>query len=135
MIFSLLYISSVSPKLTLQDIPSILEHAKANNIKHGISGFLLFKSGSFIQLLEGNQQDVMQTYQRIRADARHNHAIILLKENIEKRNFSDYHSAFNTFDDTYAFDKFQEYIETMTDLLATKDSQSLKVIQGIIKKM
>lgn len=132
---SLLYISTVSRDLDVSSIKSILKHAVESNIRSHISGFLLFSNNNFIQLLEGDEQVVTSTYQRIITDSRHDNIIVLLREQISQRNFYGYQSAFKSFDNIADFDKFIAYIDLMGSFDKAEQSQSLKVIQGIIKNM
>lgn len=132
---SLLYISTVSRDLDVSSIKSILKHAVESNIRSHISGFLLFRNNNFIQLLEGDEQVVTSTYQRIITDSRHDNIIVLLREQISQRNFYGYQSAFKSFDNIADFDKFIAYIDLMGSFDKAEQSQSLKVIQGIIKNM
>lgn len=132
---SLLYISTVSRDLDVSSIKSILKHAVESNMRSHISGFLLFRNNNFIQLLEGDEQVVTSTYQRIITDSRHNNIIVLLREQISQRNFYGYQSAFKSFDNIADFDKFIAYIDLMGSFDKAEQSQSLKVIQGIIKNM
>lgn len=132
---SLLYISTVSRDLDVSSIKSILKHAVESNMRSHISGFLLFRNNNFIQLLEGDEQVVTSTYQRIITDSRHDNIIVLLREQISQRNFYGYQSAFKSFDNIADFDKFIAYIDLMGSFDKAEQSQSLKVIQGIIKNM
>jgi hypothetical protein len=51
----LVYLSSTRWLLTPGDITSILESSLRNNARDNITGILLYRSGSVLQLLEGEE--------------------------------------------------------------------------------
>lgn len=135
MIQSLLYISSVSLDLPSAEIHSILEHAQIKNSTNNITGFLLYNNHLFIQLLEGVEEDVKATYDRITKDVRHEHPIVLFQQHFEERSFKGYHSAFKVFNNEDTFNVFQEYIKEMSAIANDIHNQRFKIIEGIIKNM
>jgi hypothetical protein len=72
------------------DLDDILRVARKNNAALGITGMLLFVNPSFLQVLEGSQAHTDQMFERIRADRRHARTVLLLREPIEQRSFSDW---------------------------------------------
>ena len=51
-----------------KDIDSILAKARSFNIEKGITGMLIYKDKSFLQLLEGNEEDIQDLYKKIKND-------------------------------------------------------------------
>jgi len=73
------------------ELPIILEQSVRNNGACGITGMLLYSSGSFLQVLEGDADAVGHAYRRISTDPRHENAVILGLVNIEERQFPSWH--------------------------------------------
>lgn len=67
----LLYVSNTTPTVTVAELDEILASSRRNNSASSITGMLLFLDGGFLQVLEGEESVVRQTYARISADPRH----------------------------------------------------------------
>ncbi|MBV9785429.1 MAG: BLUF domain-containing protein [Acidisphaera sp.] len=59
------------------EIRQILEKSRANNHRDGITGALLFSSGSFVQVLEGPIAALERTFETIQRDPRHRDVTVL----------------------------------------------------------
>lgn len=77
-IFHLVY-RSYAKDLDAIDIARILNKSQANNSKTGVTGLLLYRQNTFIQLLEGEEQTVKETYNKIIKDSRHSDVKILIE--------------------------------------------------------
>ncbi len=95
--FSLVYCSKAKPDTDASVIRSILETARNFNSKNDISGCLLYYQGEFIQYLEGKQIEILQLYDRIKADPRHREVTLLSHGEIQAREFGDWSMAFEDF--------------------------------------
>jgi len=65
----------------------ILSSSRRNNLGAGITGYLIFDGETFLQILEGAEAAVLQTFARIEADERHRLVDILTSEAAESRRF------------------------------------------------
>ena len=72
---------------SLEILSAILVASRANNRKHDISGALICRSDIFLQLLEGPEQQVKNTYNSIQNDDRHVNVYNLIDRPVEKRLF------------------------------------------------
>ena len=72
---------------SLEILSAILIASRANNRKHDITGALICRSDIFLQLLEGPEQQVKNTYEAIQKDDRHINVYRLLDQFCEKRLF------------------------------------------------
>ncbi|MEL6258287.1 MAG: BLUF domain-containing protein [Pseudomonadota bacterium] len=70
-LYRLVYVSTASPELVQDDIAAILDTSVSNNYERFITGILIHARGHFLQVLEGNEQEVMEIYKRIVRDPRH----------------------------------------------------------------
>ena len=73
---------------------ALLEQARAKNLKNEITGVLIYVQGSFIQLLEGEEPALSETFSRIATDTRHTGLMKLSDRNVEKRSFPDLQMGF-----------------------------------------
>ena len=72
----------------------MLQKSTHRNTKAGITGLLLYKEGSFMQVLEGEEKPVKALFSKISHDPRHRNIITLIQERIEKREFAEAAMAF-----------------------------------------
>lgn len=74
--------------------PDILRFARPENGLNGVTGLLLAASNRFLQVLEGPEESVGWTMDRIRSDPRHRDIAILADAPIEARAFGDWAMAY-----------------------------------------
>lgn len=79
---------------TAADLTFLLQQARANNARLGITGLLLYGNGSFVQVLEGEEEDVRQVYDKIQVDFRHTRVHTLSDGPIPARTFKDWTMGF-----------------------------------------
>ena len=86
---------SVSTDASAEEIaPEILREARPENGLNGVTGLLLAARDRFLQVLEGPEDSVGLTMDRIRGDARHHDVAILADRAIETRAFADWAMAY-----------------------------------------
>ncbi|BCE02990.1 BLUF domain-containing protein [Marinicellulosiphila megalodicopiae] len=84
----LIYCSAITAdELSKQELDVILDQSRINNDQAEITGMLLYDSGSFFQVLEGDQKMVEAVYEKIVKDTRHQNVTKLIMEPIEERAF------------------------------------------------
>lgn len=87
----LLYVSTLAPAAaghlegTVQDI---LLQSTDNNLRDGLTGFLLCDGAEFAQALEGPQEPLQACLDRILRDLRHNHIAIRILQPALERQFA-----------------------------------------------
>lgn len=86
----LIYVSSAVQPFTDQQLKDLLILARDANRKNEVTGLLLYKSGNFMQVIEGSEDKLDQLYSNILVDPTHSGVIPLMKEPIEHREFSDW---------------------------------------------
>lgn len=87
----IIYTSTAARDITDEDLRSILSTAKSYNEPREITGLLLSGGERFLQLLEGDPQEVDQLYTgRIMKDPRHSQCKILLQEEADYRLFPNW---------------------------------------------
>jgi hypothetical protein len=70
---SLVYISSAVQLFSPAALLALLEQSRVNNARVEVTGMLLYKEGSFIQLIEGEDCAVEDLFRIISLDPRHRH--------------------------------------------------------------
>jgi len=86
-LYRLIYSSQASPNLTPQDLQDIQEVSEKNNPGHGITGLLCYGNQIFLQVLEGDCEEVSKTYHRIAVDQRHHSPVLIECVPIQNRTF------------------------------------------------
>lgn len=94
----LIYCSAAIPALSPADLGAILEIARRKNSQLSVTGMLLYSSGSFFQVLEGDEATVMELFARIADDRRHTNATMIIREPIARRAFGDWTMGFAEID-------------------------------------
>ncbi len=85
-----IYTSSPADGIDRSELDAILDKARTNNRKLGVSGMLLFDDGAFFQVLEGKKSVVEPLFEKIKQDDRHRHVVRLVKEPIDERDFGSW---------------------------------------------
>jgi hypothetical protein len=93
--YYLIYISTAVRPMGNEELVKILTKSRDNNLRDRISGLLLYAAGNFIQVLEGSQENVLETYYKISLDDRHKNLIKLVSEPLEKRVFPKWSMGFS----------------------------------------
>lgn len=93
-VFQIVYVSSATHPFSKEDLLSILRISRENNARVDVTGMLLYQEGNIIQVLEGPQERVLETYARIERDPRHYGIIPLTEGMVEAREFAEWSMAF-----------------------------------------
>lgn len=93
-LFFIIYISSATHLFTKPELLELLTKCRDNNTKLGLTGMLLYKDGSFMQVLEGDEATVRALYAKVEADPRHRGVIVLLQGRTDERQFPDWSMGF-----------------------------------------
>ena len=89
-----IYASVARDDLGAHGIVEILGNATRRNLTNGLCGMLIFDEGQFWQVLEGPADDVVATYARIKADARHRDVTTLFMEPVDALEFDGFSMGF-----------------------------------------
>ena len=100
MVYQLIYTAALTERATRQDLLDIAQKSAVKNAEHGITGILLTKEGSVLQVLEGDQTKVETLYARIKNDPRIGNLIVLIRREGEKREFPQWSMGFRHADDS-----------------------------------
>jgi Sensors of blue-light using FAD len=112
--FSVVYLSEGSVPFTEKDLGELLKKSRENNSELGLTGMLLYKSGNFLQVLEGKKEKVLALYEKIARDPRHTRLQILFQGISPKRDFPDWSMGFHDLSspDTKSVPGFSHFLDT-----------------------
>ena len=84
---SIIYTSKATSHVTPEMVELISETSARNNRQIGVTGLLLYGSGNYLQVMEGEAEDVGSLFQRIQKDPRHTDCKVLHRQPTDKRFF------------------------------------------------
>lgn len=90
----MIYTSEATTKFSPAELQDLLLSARRNNDRDAITGMLLYEDGTFLQVLEGENEVVEATYQRIAADRRHHKIMLIARFEVDHRSFHDWEMGF-----------------------------------------
>ncbi|WP_104399765.1 BLUF domain-containing protein [Vibrio penaeicida] len=86
----LLYYSEATKEMSLDELKKILEKARLNNSERDICGMLCYDNQFFLQILEGNNEDVSELFIKIGQDVRHDRIAIMSVQQIDRPAFENW---------------------------------------------
>ena len=93
-LYTLGYASTQTAPLGTAGLLELLNEAREFNQSKGLTGLLLHREDSFMQVIEGRRSDVLELYERIKKDSRHTRVETLFEDDITEREFSDWQMGF-----------------------------------------
>jgi hypothetical protein len=84
------YVSALCDYPSRAELDAMLSAWRRRNAEHGITGLLLYDTGSVFQLVEGFPEDVVRLYDAIARDPRHRFLAQLIHEAATERAFGDW---------------------------------------------
>ena len=92
--FSLTYVSSALRPLSARELRDLLEQCVENNLRRDVTGMLLYKTGHFMQVLEGPERTVRALHEVILKDPRHRGIVTLSEGPLPGRQFANWSMGF-----------------------------------------
>jgi len=97
-LYHLGYVSTEAVKFSEEALVALLSEARNANADRDVTGLLLYREGSFYQVLEGSESAVMATFQDIEGDPRHKEVRVLFDGETDAREFADWQMGFLNLD-------------------------------------
>ncbi len=91
---AIVYVSTATQAMTVRQLESLLLEIRELNERNAVTGVLLYSDGNFMQCIEGPEESLYITYDRIRASRRHTDIIEILNAPIGVRTFSEWQMGF-----------------------------------------
>lgn len=93
----LIYVSSAAKPLSEQEIQDLLAAAQTKNERLQITGLLVYRTGNFIQYIEGPEDSIQSLYQSICKDLRHRDMKVLDEGTVDARLFGDWRMGYRLY--------------------------------------
>ena len=117
-LIQLIYVSAALKLFTPAELRELLRLARIKNQRLDVTGMLLYHQGSFLQVLEGPAAAVDPLLETIGADQRHHKLMLLLRREIEARNFADWKMGFvDVAAQAQALPGFRDYFKSHSSFL------------------
>jgi hypothetical protein len=97
-LISLIYASRATECFHEHEIPDLLQQVRIANAKQEITGMLLYISGSFLQVLEGQPEMVDAVFSSILRDEKHTQVTLIARDSIPERAFEGWTMMHKTLD-------------------------------------
>ena len=94
MLFTAVYVSSAVSPWSPDDLVALLEQSRAKNTALGVTDLLLHRDGTFMQVLEGEEDVVRPLYDTIAHDPRHVDVVNVWVSLAPVRRFPDWSMGF-----------------------------------------
>jgi len=94
--YYLIYLSAGTSWFSQAELEDLLHISVENNKRNNITGLLLYAEGNFIQMLEGDEAVVKQSYNKISQDSRHKGVTPIADGRADERIFPDWAMGFKT---------------------------------------
>jgi len=114
-LIQLVYVSRAKQKFTASDVTDLLSKARSSNKQGSITGMLLYDGQSFMQVIEGERQEVLDLYARIKRDPRHDSLVHVFDKSIPKRQFPNWSMGYQDMSD-----EMQAEVEGLNDFFSSK---------------
>lgn len=110
-------------------IQEILNKSRTNNTKKNITGILLYRSGIFIQLLEGENSAVLNLFEKIKSDTRHTNVNTIATISDGERMFPLWDMAYREIDDNFDLAIINEILRWNNHLSRTNKVTNQQVLK------
>ena len=90
----LIYVSTANTEYDDAELDGILAISERHNVSNHVTGMLLYAGGNFMQVIEGEETAVDETYNRIACDPRHRDLLVLERAPIKEREFAQWSMGF-----------------------------------------
>jgi len=129
LIHTLTYESTAIKELTNADVETILETAKIFNGQNNITGCLIFYKRRFIQILEGDKEEVRTLFEKVKKDKRHKKVYLLSEGPTDQRNFQSWGMVYYPIDENdlnkNEYEQFKRNLLLLADLTSHSNQTAI----------
>lgn len=123
MFYQLTCCSEAMSDISLEDIRELVDTSRKNNQQKNITGCLVYRSGYFVQLIEGYKTDVKELFHNIEDDIRHENVEVLNESPCQERFFSEWTMGFTDLSQEQNVEKSKFNIEELNTLTSPNPSK------------
>lgn len=118
--YFLIYASYATRDWTDQELFDLLSISRLRNAHLGITGLLVYAQRRFLQIIEGDQSQVLELYESIKDHPGHKNAQVLLDDEVDERLFPDWSMGFERLDDDElnsmsGYTDIDRFLKSLTD--------------------
>ena len=135
MTYLLVYVGTANNPADAEILNGVINKIAERNKKQDISGFLFYKDGTYLQLLEGEFEKVNALFYKIVKDPRHKNVTVLLENKIDHAIFNDYESGFLVPKDKNQYQKLNNYLNYLKLLENNEIDCTISILGSVISKM
>lgn len=129
---SIVYSSRAAPAFQPTDLRALLTQSRTNNERLGLTGMLLYRSGYFLQVIQGPDVVLRERMALIAADDRHADIRVLIEETVDEPLFPEWTMAYEQLNLEPA-DQVPGLRTTFADLAAHRTSNAtLDAIRALV---
>lgn len=88
-LWQLTYVSGATIPFSADDMAELVNGSRERNAARQLTGILLYRDGSFLQVIEGPLDAVDHLFETIHRDPRHSRILVLQRLPIQQREFPD----------------------------------------------
>ncbi|XCF07113.1 BLUF domain-containing protein [Tamlana crocina] len=132
MIKTVCYLSDSVEHNTMDELKTLYEKAKENNRANNITGVLIYKDRNFLQVLEGEEHHVDQTFKRIEKDKRHKNIFEIINSEIEERIFEDYNFGFTIVNNSEELKNLYQYLDWLKEADSSHVNKVVKMVENFV---
>jgi uncharacterized membrane protein (DUF373 family) len=104
----LIYASTALKDWNAEELLALLKTCRTNNSVRDITGALIYLHRTFFQILEGDEETVNETFEKIKKDKRHKDVTLIETKPIAEREFSYWSMGFENLDER-ELNSFKEF--------------------------
>ena len=135
MLYELLYSSVSRTEMDADALVSLLESARSKNEGLHVTGLLLYCNREYLQLIEGEEDDVRSLWQSIQSDSRHYSARVMYESAIEKRGFAHWSIGFRKLSDVdlKALPGYSSFLDSgfTSEILSDNPSAARRLLENV----
>lgn len=132
MIKTVCYLSDSVEHNTMDELKILYEKAKENNRVNNITGVLIYKDRNFLQVLEGEEHHVDQTFKRIEKDKRHKNIFEIINSEIEERIFEDYNFGFTIVNNNEELKNLYQYLDWLKEADSSHANKVVRMVENFV---
>jgi len=112
----LMYVSYAVAPLADNELEDLLATCRENNEKLNVTGMLMYIDGKFIQVLEGDKEEINNLFGTIVTDPRHKKISKIIEGRTFERNFPEWNMGFKSlsgkdFESLSGFNNIEDYFK------------------------
>jgi len=134
-LYCLVYTSIANQKMSDDNLKELLKKSRLKNERKNVTGMLLYLDPFFIQILEGEEAIVNESFNIIKQDSRHHKVKIIYKKPIEQRSFPNWTMGFNKISDENleAAEGFSDFLQRPTShFFSDSPSETEKMLEKFL---